>query len=383
VKHLKTLKQDEKIIYELGELYDSFGYGKIQFNTLEDYENYQFEKNIIEKESILKVMLNGKLFALRPDMTVPITKRFAQEKVNEILSKKVYYYDNVFRITDDINYHSQEKKQLGLENIGESGFEADAELIHLAGKSLDILSDEYLIDVSNIKYIKGILKAASLTTLNENQILEMIHQKNLCDLSKKLEELNLEPKISEAIMELPNLYGDFKSILDKAKKYVFNEKSREALLELEELCKILQDYGSLKNVNLDLSMITDLKYYSGTIFQGYINGISSEVLKGGRYDDLAKNFGKDLPAIGFAIDMDEILRRIVYIEEHKIDYLVFYEKKDRKKAFDISEGFRKLNKIVRMETNRVISSEELVKLKEKYDKILEFKNNELVEKVVL
>ena len=383
MKRFKTLKQDEKIIYELSEMYDSFGYGKIQFNTLEDYENYQFEKNIIEKESILKVMLNGKLFALRPDMTVPITKRFAQEKVRGVLSKKVYYYDNIFRITDDINYYSQEKKQLGIESIGNSGFDVDAELIHLAGKSLEMLSDEYLIDVSNIKYIKGILEAANLSLADEKQLLEMIHQKNLCDLSKKMEQLSIDDKVADAITELPNLYGDYQSVLEKAKKYVFNEKIRDGIAELEELCNILCDYGSLENIKLDLSMITDLKYYSGTIFQGYVEGISAEVLKGGRYDDLAKNFGESLPAIGFAIDMDDILNRIVYAVEDKIDYLIFYEKNDRKKAFDISEGFRELDKIVRMEIDREISGDELELLKMEYDKILQFKNNELVEKVVL
>ena len=383
MKRFKTLKQDEKIIYELSEMYDSFGYGKIQFNTLEDYENYQFEKNIIEKESILKVMLNGKLFALRPDMTVPITKSFAQEKGKGLLSKKVYYYDNIFRITDDINYYSQEKKQLGIENIGDSGFDVDAELIYLAGKSLEMLSDEYLIDVSNIKYIKGILEAAGLSLADEKQLLEMIHQKNLCDLSKKMDQLCLDDKVAEAITELPNLYGDYQTVLEKAKKYVLNEKISEGIAELEELCNILCDYGSLDNIKLDLSMITDLKYYSGTIFQGYVEGISAEVLKGGRYDDLAKNFGKNLPAIGFAIDMDEILSRIVYSGEGKIDYLIFYDKNDRKKAFDISEGFRELNKIVRMEVDREISGDELEDLKKEYDKILQFKNNELVEKVVL
>ena len=97
------------------------------------------------------------------------------------------------------------------------------------------------------------------------------------------------------------------AILEDAKKAATNRRSRDAVDRLEKVYQVLCEYGVEKYVSFDLGMLSKYNYYTGIIFKGYTYGVGDAIVKGGRYDNLLKRFGKDAPAIGFMIVVDDLL----------------------------------------------------------------------------
>ena len=129
-------------------------------------------------------------------------------------------------------------------------------------------------------------------------------------MKKLAGELDLEQKIKDAIVEMPNLYGNYKEVLIEAEKLSLNEKMRSSLEDLREVCEIVEDFGYGEYISVDLGLINHLDYYTGVVFKGYMACHGEMILSGGRYDDLTESYGKSIPATGFAINVDELLSGI-------------------------------------------------------------------------
>ena len=100
--------------------------------------------------------------------------------------------------------------------------------------------------------------------------------------------------------------------------------SGAALSELEQICAMMQSYGVADRMMLDFSIINDMRYYNGVIFQGFVDGIPSGILSGGRYDSLMKKMGKHSGAIGFAVYLDQFQRLFSRQQEYDADVLLLY-----------------------------------------------------------
>ena len=97
------------------------------------------------------------------------------------------------------------------------------------------------------------------------------------------------------------LYGPFEKITEELEQLSINEKTDSAINELKGVYEILKLYGCEKNINIDFSIINDMNYYNGIVFKGYVAGIPSNILSGGRYDNLVHKFGKKAGAIGLSL----------------------------------------------------------------------------------
>ena len=97
---------------------------------------------------------------------------------------------------------------------------------------------------------------------------------------------------------------EWASYLDKAKKY---KKVYDALEYLTKLYELLNKNEVMDYISFELGMISEYKYYTGIIFTGYSYGVGEPLVKGGRYDTLLSHFGKEAPAIGFAITVDQLM----------------------------------------------------------------------------
>ena len=154
----------------------------------------------------------------------------------------------------------------------------------------------------------------------------------------------MKPDLKAVFLNLSQLNGSG-DILARAKNMISNRKTEESLERLEQVYKLLVCYGYEKYVSFDLSILASRNYYTGIIFAGYTYGTGDAIATGGRYDNLVKQFGKDTPSIGFAIDLDRLLLAMsrqkleIPVEENSI-YLL-YENGSQKEAIDMAGEYRR------------------------------------------
>ena len=140
-----------------------------------------------------------------------------------------------------------------------------------------------------------------------------------------LENLKIKDEYKEFLNTLPWLFGGY-DMIEKAKGLAFNNRVKENILYLEKIFLNLRELGYEKYISVDMSMVPRVNYYSGIIFKGYVTGIGSTVLKGGRYNDLLENFGRKSSAIGFSVDVNLLINSCNYDE--KIDRKPILVEKD-------------------------------------------------------
>ena len=238
--------------------------------------------------------------ALKPYVTLSIANSI-KENVTE--NVKMYYCENVYRSTSVTN-NIEEIMQVGVENIGDIDSYAVCEMIALAIKSLQTISNRYILDVSHMGFVTGLLDCIEADDSVKDQLLKDISQKNAHEIRKACAENGIDGALCEKLELLATLYGSFDETLDCAKKITVNDKMIEALKELENIHHVLKLSGAIDCINLDFSIVNDMNYYNGIIFQGYALEIPSPILVGGSYDNLLKKLGKEANAIGYAIYMN-------------------------------------------------------------------------------
>lgn len=370
VSVLENLNKEEKLVFKLRNLFENYGYEKLSVNLLEDYETYYLHGEMIKTESLLKVIdPQGKLYVLRPDMTMPIAKKIAGETRNDYISNKIYYVDDIFRI-DKKNFASiSQKKQIGIELLGEKSIYGDYEIINLAIEALEEISPKYHIDIGHAEFLKIIFEEAEFNYEEKEHLISLFENRASSDLEKYLEKFQLDKRVENLIKSIPNLYGDFDKVIGIIEELDldFNRLSH-IILEL----KILKEILPKAKIELDFSMINNLNYYTGIIFKGYLEGISQVVLQGGRYDNLSQNFGKKIDAIGFAINLQDVFERLLADENKKMTELLIY--KNMAGLLPKLEEMRKEIKALRVEAYSDKLMENIESLKKKYKKIYLFED---------
>ena len=376
VEMFQNLNKKEKFIYKLRNLLEDYGYKNISVNLLEDYESYK-GSHLIKDENILKLIHpNGKLYALRPDMTIPIAKRFALEGKKEELSHKVYYNDSVFRIEQKSFNSLSEMQQIGVEALGVKDKIIDFEILTLAKEILSEINDTYHIDLSHSGILDKLFNLGTFTKEEKEIILAHISKREKSDLEKFLGKNDSKVEVKESLVKLLSLNGSYEKVMEEFKKDKFLNTFEDIIEDLSEFKDYLDVYGI--KVDLDFSLSSNLKYYTGIIFKGYVPNIAEAVLTGGRYDKLSKTFGKDMGAIGFGVNLTEILQGFEEGNRPR-GAIVFYEDQD-KALIEVIKNLRESKGLVRLEKNIDLSENLFKKLKFEYDQVLEYKNGRLEEK---
>lgn len=351
------------------EVFKSFGYNQILTPTFEYYDLFsEFDTAIDLDETYKLIDENGKILVLRPDATIPVARMAATNygSIDEHL--KFMYFTSVYRSSDFRAGGKREFTQAGIEYFGNENPEADAEVIVTSIKSLKNLNFSNIhIDIGQVDYFKGLMSELHISEQDKDKIRILIENKNLADLDATLVELNISDKYKKLLSNIPYLYGDIDEVIKKANQLAINDTMKKAVENLYEIYEIIKDYGYQEYVFVDLGLINHIHYYSGMIFQGYIDNFGFPVLSGGRYDDLLKKFGKEIAATGFAMNMDQVLQatsqhNLLSIYKTEKDYLVLYEKEQRKWAIDKSNELRDQGLIVEMQSTPLNIDE----IKEKY-----------------
>lgn len=317
-----SLRRDERAIFDLRELYEQYGYKKYKMSKFEEYDLYLENKSFLPSQQIITFTdLSGKLMALKPDVTLSIAKNVPSEPTEP---EKLYYNENVYRTPNGSNEY-REIMQVGLECLGDIDLYTQCEVILLACKSLQKLSEESLMVVSHMGFVSGLLESCCLNRIFEEKILKCIGHKNAHEIIRLCESFGVSAEMRDSLVALTSLYGNFAETLDRAEELVKNDKMRDSLKQLRELEGVLAAEPESDCLKLDFSVINDLSYYNGLIFQGFIDGIPTAILSGGRYDNLMEKLGKNIKAIGFAVYADQLERCDADGECFDVDVLLIYE----------------------------------------------------------
>lgn len=301
----RIIKSDERAIFELRALYKSFGYSQYKMSRFEEYDLYVRNKDFLLSDEVITFTdRNGRLLALKPDVTLSIIKNSSDEKG---LVEKLYYNENVYRVAPG-THNFKEIMQAGLECIGDLSFYDISEVVLLAAKSLSLISESYVLDISHMGLIAAVLEDAGLSPQGKKQALTFLNQKNPHELLSLCEAEGIDKEKSEKIAALAEISGTTEEILSKLGDILTSEGEKKALAEFRTLFEIINEAGFGDNVRIDFSVGNNMKYYSGVVFNGYVEGIPTSVLSGGQYDKLLSKMKKGSSAIGFAIYLDLLER---------------------------------------------------------------------------
>ena len=285
-----------------------YGYHDIETPTFEFFDIFNREKGTVLSNQMYKFFdRNNITLVLRPDMTPSIARSVAKYYEEETLPLRLSYVGNTY--LNKANYQGKltEVTQVGAELVNDNSSSADAEIIAMIVDSfLAVGLTEFRIDIGQVEFYKGLVEEAGLSQEDEEELRGFIENKNSFGIEKFLNKLHLTGDVKEVLCNFADLYGDVE-ILSKARKMTSNERSLKALERLEKVSKMLALYGYEKYVSIDLGMLTQFNYYTGIIFKGYTYGTGDAIAKGGRYDELLSQFGKEAPSIGFVITVDELL----------------------------------------------------------------------------
>jgi len=319
-----TLMPTEAIADDLRGLFESRGFRRTTPGKFEEYDLYVENRKFLDCENLITFMdMEGKLLALKPDVTLSIVKNMPNGTMPAF--EKLYYMDDVYRVAHETRDYKV-LGQIGVELIGPSDPLSNIECIDLALEALAKIDPDYVLDLSHLGFVLGLFDALELSHKIRTAILGAIHAKSTHTIRSILTESDISPESGAMILELADLHGPFNKIIPRVRSLCQNEVMREACEELEQINAVITKSGMSSRVFLDFSVISDLDYYNGLLFLGYVKGMPKAILSGGRYDNLMRRMGKKCDAIGFAINLSDLKAYRKSGKVHDFDVLISYEK---------------------------------------------------------
>ncbi len=301
----EVLTREEQAIFRLRSLYRSRGYQPYKMSKFEEYDLYVKNKDFLISDNILTFTdTNGKLMALKPDVTLSIIKN-SKDLPDDV--RKLYYNETVYR-TAKGTHRFREIMQTGLECIGKIDDGCIGEVLLLAAGSLACISPSFVLDISHLDLLTDLVDGLSPRTEIRKALMHCVGEKNLHEISDICRDNDLDPARTEILKQLASLYGTPETVLPRLQTLLKDCGAASALAQLERAVKVFETSPYKDCIRIDFSVISDIKYYNGIVFKGFLNHIPDSVLSGGQYDRLMQKMHRRSGAIGFAVYLDELQR---------------------------------------------------------------------------
>ncbi len=318
-----VLKYEETVALALRELYGENGYAPFRMSRFEEYDLYVRNKSFLVSDSVITFTdTDGKLMALKPDVTLSIVKNCRPSRGAQ---EKVYYNENVFRPSRG-THAFREIGQTGLECIGDLDTVALSEVVRLAAESLALIDGNYVLDLSHLGVVSAAIDALGVDGACRSGLLGALAGKNPHGVRALLSEAGIAPKAGEPLLALLTAEGDPAAVLSRL--FAVFADNAAATAALSELSAVIAALGEGVCVRLDFSVVHDMNYYSGIVFRGFVPGVSAGILSGGQYDRLVKKLGRASGAVGFAVYLDLLEERTPRREATDCDVFLLYGEDD-------------------------------------------------------
>lgn len=362
-----NLKYDEQAVFLLRSLYSKYGYKQYKMRKFEEYDLYVRNKDFLISDSVITFTdTNGKLMALKPDVTLSIVKN---TKDSDGSVQKVYYDENVYRVSKGTHSY-KEIKQAGLECIGDVDTYCVCEVLSLAVKSLMTISESCVVDVSDLAILFALYDYIGLSYETRKRMTSLISDKNTHEMKRLCEDMSVSEESTALLEELISYNGTPDEILPRLKAMAERIGAQAEFSEFESVVSSLDEELQSK-LRIDFSVVSDINYYNGIVFKGFIDKIPDSVLSGGRYDSLMQSMSRKSKAIGFAVYIDMLER--FNIKEREFDYaaVLLYSEND-----SISTVKNAAQRLIN-EYGCVFTAKKLPE-KATYGKLFELQNGEVI-----
>ena len=306
----------EKVVFSLRELFGSRGYSQYKMSKFEQYDLYANNKDFLISDRVITFMdTNGKLMALKPDVTLSIVKNTLDAEGFQ----KLYYNENVYRAARN-DHCFKEIMQVGLECLGNIDDYCICEVLELAAQSLCSISESCVLDVSHLGLVSALIDDLGVPAASKDALLGFIGQKNTHELMALCQSCGVQVQKAEVLKQLVLLRGTPDRVIPKAKALLAGMTDLAPLAQLEAVASAC----GRQCVQIDFSVVDDIHYYNGIVFKGFVQGLPESILSGGQYDKLMKKMGRTSGAIGFAVYMDLLERLESGPAQYDVDTLLLY-----------------------------------------------------------
>lgn len=311
-----------------------YGYRDIQTPTFEFFNIFSKEIGTTPSKDLYKFFdKDGNTLVLRPDFTPSVARSAAKYYAEDDMPVKLCYMGNTFINSSSYQGRLKETTQCGVELIGDGSVCADAEILAMVVDSLRASGlKEFQISVGHARFFHGLIEAAGLGEEAEEELRELLNNKNFFGVEEFVETLNLDANLKKLFTMLGSFETQVEELAEAKDLAADYPVILSAIADLEKLGEYLKLYGIEKYISFELGIISKYHYYTGIIFAGYTFGTGEPIVKGGRYDKLLTYFGKKAPSIGFGIVVDQLMAALsrqkiqLAVEDHTT-LLVFTEEK--------------------------------------------------------
>ena len=348
----------QKLQEKLHRVFHQYGFEDIETPTFEYFEVFSKEVGTIPSRELYKFFdREGNTLVLRPDFTPSVSRACATYFNPEKEVVSLCYTGNTFINNSSFRGRLKETTQMGVERMGDDSPEADAEILAMTVECLLAAGlTEFQVSVGQVDYYKAIFAQTGMSQEEEEELRELISQKNYFGVEELVKNKNMDKSLARVLSQLPQMFGSAE-ILEKAKSLTDNPQALKAVARLEEIYELLKVYGYEKYVTFDFAMLSKYHYYTGIIFQAYTYGTGEALIKGGRYNQLMKHFGKPAASIGFAIVVDNLLmalsRQKIEMEEEEGVTVITYRKENRIQAIQKAKELRAQGRNVALRPEKV------------------------------
>lgn len=316
------LQFSEKIIFSLRSLYNRYGYSQFRMGKFEEYDLYARNKDFLISDSVLTFTdTNGKLMALKPDVTLSIVKN-SKDLPDTV--QKLYYNENVYRVSKG-SRSFREIMQVGLECLGNVDDYCICEVLMLAAESLLCISEESVLDISHMGLLSDFVDSIGISYSAKGALLKCIGEKNLHELEKLCREQGVADENIRVLRQLVSICGTPDTVLPKLRGLLEGRIRTEPLDQLIRVVDAMKEENIQSRLRFDFSVVNDSRYYNGIVFKGYVSGLPSAVLSGGQYDSLMQRMKRRSGAIGFAVYMDVVEQLTQPRRDYDVDAVLLYE----------------------------------------------------------
>ncbi len=377
--NLLTINQNKYAMQSsLMKLYAQYGYRQVSIPACESLASIaELEKQYPSHTQVKFMDQSGEIFYLQNDPTVSVMKMLRLSSASDI-EQKICYYAPTYKWG-----HRQlnEETQIGVETFGKDTLLHDLEIIVLAIKSLRLFTDKVMLDIGDVNFLETLLESTSFDSEQKQAIVKALPSKNMMTLKALSSFQNIKSQDWTLIKSLFKLFGPTEVVLENANKLI-NQMSFEnpklklklntILDQIRDRSTFLKAYNLLKYTQLDFTLKPELKYYNGLVLKGFIKNCPSEVLNGGRYDQLSTEFGKANCAAGFALTLDLLMNYTEVKKMTRKNSLLLLETKLTEKGIQYAEYYRQKGFEVNLRTYKTEKEAIDLATKENFEKVIVF-----------
>ncbi len=281
-------------------VFEHSGYGEIYTPALEFERTVEQASNAGAQPAYRMFDHHGNVLVLRSDMTIPIARVAATRYAHVEPPLRFCYLAHAYRGVRPQRGQSREFLQAGVELIGAPAPAGTAEALTVLCAALDAAGlHDYRVGVGDASLYPGLLEAVGVPSGLHERILSELVGGDFVGVQREVRALELGAEAADLLLRVPHLRGGPDTLEN------LNGPLDDAVSGMRELHALLAP-NVAERIIFDLGLVRSLGYYTGAVFQVYDPAHGVPIGSGGRYDELLAAFGRPLPAVGFAINVERL-----------------------------------------------------------------------------